>query len=146
MARWMRHNEMRTEAPLTIRIPSPLCRNGKTPQIQHLTHGQIEEASRILRDAQLGEVSRIGARQLALGDIRIRAGKVVVVVAGEPGIDRAGGDETDVDGDRGGDADLEAACCTHWVGGVEDVSEGLRLAMRWEGAVDGTGEITYCWD
>ncbi len=45
-------------------------------------------------------------------------GDVVVVVAGEPGVDGAGGDEADVDGDRGRDADFETARCAHGVGCV----------------------------
>ena len=130
------------ESPLTIRKPSPLSRAGETPQIQHPAHGQIEKPSRILRHAQLCEIRRVVGCQLALRHIWIRGREVVVVVSGEPGVHGAGGYEADVDGDGSGDADLKAACCAHWICGVEDFSGGLgvsgairRERYEWNGRV-----------
>ena len=99
----------------TIRITRPLGRIRETSQIQHLAHGQVEETRRVLRDAQLGETGHVGGRQFALGDIRVCVGDVVVVISGEPGVDGAGGDQADVDGNRGRDADFETARCAHGV-------------------------------
>ena len=114
------------EAGLTIRITCARRRVRETPQIQHLAHGQVEEPSCVLGDGQLREIRGVGGRQFALGDIRVSIRDIVVVVAREPGVDGASGDETDVDGDRGRDADFETACCAHGVGGVQDVSKGLE--------------------
>lgn len=110
------------KAKPTIRKPGPLRRARETPQIQHLTHGQVENPRRVLGDAQLGEGGGVGAGELALLDVRVGGGEVVVVVAGEPGVDGAGGDEGDVDRGGGCDADFEAARGAYGVGGVEDVS------------------------
>ena len=105
---------------LTIRIPSPLSRVGKTPEIQHPTHGQVEKPRRVLHDGQLGHGCRVGGGEGAVGDARVGGREVVVEVTGEPGVDGAGGDEGDVDGEGGGDADFEPAGGAHGVCGVED--------------------------
>ena len=102
----------------TIRIPRPLRRTRETPQIQHPTNRQVKETRRILRNGQLAQTGRVVRRERALADIRIRARNVVVEIAGEPRANGAGGDETDVEGDRGRDADLIAARGAHWVSGV----------------------------
>ena len=113
-------------AQLTTRIPRPLRRTRETPQIQHPANRQVEEARRILRNGQLAQTGRVVRRQRAVADVWIRARDVVVEIAGEPGVDGAGGDEADVEGDGGRDADLIAARGAHWVRGVQDVSTGPK--------------------
>lgn len=55
------------KSPLTIHTASRR-RVRIAPHIQHLTYGQIEEPSRILRDGQIREVSGVVGQQRALGE------------------------------------------------------------------------------
>ena len=92
-------NEKEIRGQLTIRIPRPLRRTRETPQIQHPANRQVEETRRILRNGQFPQTGRIVGRKRALADIGIGARTGVVEIAGEAGVDGAGGDETDVEGD-----------------------------------------------
>ena len=121
-----REEKIKRRVQLTTRIPRPLRRTRETPQIQHPANRQVEKARRILRNGQLAQTGRVVRRQRALTDVGIRARDVVVEIAGEPGVDGAGGDEADVEDDGGRDADLVAARGAHGVRGVQDVSTGLK--------------------
>ena len=120
---------IKKDPKLTTRKPRPHRRARETPQIHHPANRQIEEPRRVLLHRQLAQTGRVGRRQRARADIRIRARDVVVEIAGEPGVDGAGGDESDVEGDRGCDADFVAARGAHWVRGIQDVSTWAKTSV-----------------
>ena len=83
---------------------------------------------------------------MTLGDTRVSVGKVMIIIAREPRIDGAGGDETDAEGDGGSDADVETAGCAHWIRGVEDAPKACKMSrVLREGAVDGRAALLVVW-